>query len=154
MPMPTTLDYEQLDYEHVRVLLEGWTPDPLPTPNWRGLVQENRPIQGGAPVPSGNAAEPTMFGAWNLTYDELDGDYEGATAPVRNGRLTIGLFTEPGAGKGALRQIRSELRQLLDAHVADAPIEFDVQLAKTVKVGQTGGGAWFAENFIVPFVGG
>lgn len=148
--MSSLLDFEDDDYEFVRELFEGWTPDPLPSDKWRGIVQENSALDP-APTPTGKMQAPTVYAAWTMDVDETRGDFSGSQAPCRWGRLTVACFTEPGARKGALRKLRKALRALLDAQV-DGALEFDVQNAKTQRVGEVAGG-WYVENFVCPFVG-
>ncbi len=145
-------DFEELDYAHVReqIFPSDWTPDPLPSEAWRGLVQENSYLVPD-PAPTGRLEAPTVYAAWKLDYDDFESDYGGEGAPVRYGRLTVARFIEKGAKKGPLRKLRTAiLRRLLD--VPDEPLGFDVQKARSVTVGYSG--PWFVENLVIPFCGG
>lgn len=145
-------DYEETDFAFVRDLFVDWTPDPMPSAAWAGIVQENGALTPD-PEPTGKTEAPTVYAAWTLTYDTLDGDYEGKSAPVRYGRLTVARYTEPGSRKGALRKLRAALlNRLAQANALDGPIGFDLQGSKPVAVGFVGGG-WFVENLVVPFAG-
>ncbi len=149
--MPTLQTYEQEDFAHVALLFDAWTPDPSPSPNWYEIVPENRqpdPL----PVFSESLHEPAIYAAWALDYDECEGDYEGLSAPVRFGRLTIAIFTQPGAGKEAVHLLRKALRKLFE-DLDDGPLCFDIQAATPRRVGQTAGG-WYVETLTVPFTGG
>jgi hypothetical protein len=149
--VPTLQTYEQEDFAHVALLFDAWTPDPSPSPNWLGIVAENRAMDP-SPTPSGLIQAPAIYAAWALDYDECEGDYEGLSAPVRFGRLTIAMFTEPAAGKEALHRLRVALRKLFE-DLNDGPLCFDIQAATPRRVGQTAGG-WYVENLTVPFCGG
>lgn len=142
--------FEDEDYAYVRGLFEGWTPDPMPSPNWLGIVQENSALDP-MPTPSGKTEAPTVYAAWTMDCDDTEGDYAGEQAPCRWGRLTVACFTEPGARKGALRKLRNAIRKLLDAE-DDGILAFDLQNAKVLRVGEVAGG-WYVENFVIPFVG-
>lgn len=146
--------YEETDYAFVRALFPpGWLPwEPGETPfaSWCGIVQENSAIVPD-PAPTGRMETPTLYAAWKIVYDELEGDYEGGGAPVRYGRLQVARFIEKGTRKGPLRRLRAAiLRHLMDA--PDDPLGFDVQAARTVTVGYIG--PWFVENLDIPFAGG
>jgi hypothetical protein len=149
--MSSAEDYEETDYAFVRGLFPpDWTPDPMPSAAWRGIVQENTAIDPD-PAPSGRMEAPTVYAAWKIVYDEIEGDYEDEGAPVRYGRLQVARFIEKGARKGPLRLLRRAiLRQLAGA--PDEPLGFDIQAARSVTVGYIG--PWFVENLDIPFAGG
>jgi hypothetical protein len=149
--MSSLEDFEDEDYAYVRGLFEGWTPDPMPSPNWLGIVQENSALDP-TPTPTGKMESPTVYAAWTIDIDETEGDFAGLQAPCRWGRLTVACFTEPGARKGSLRKLRKALRRLLDAENEGA-LDFDVQSAKVQRVGEVAGG-WYVENFVCPVIGG
>lgn len=149
--MASAEDFEELDYAFIReqIFHPSWVPDPVPSEAWRGIVQENRALVPD-PVPTAEGP-PTVYAAWNIVYDEFEGDYEGQGAPVRYGRLTVARFIQKGASKGPLRKLRAAILKQLGS-APDEPLGFDVQQARTVTVGYVGG--WFVENLVVPFAGG
>lgn len=148
--MASASDFEESDYAFVRGLFPpDWTPDPLPSTAWRGIVQENG-ILDPNPAPTGRMESPTVYAAWKLDYDDFDGCYEGDVAPVRYGRLTVARYIEKGARKGPLRKLRTAILDKL-ADAPDDPLGFNVQQARSVAVGYVG--PWFVENLVVPFAG-
>lgn len=149
--MPSEADWEEEDYAFVRGLFEGWTPDPLPSPAWRGIVQEGRGLKPD-PEPTGKAEQPTLYAAWAISYTRLIGDYGGDTAPVRYGEVVVSRFIEPGVGKGPLRLLRRAILAQLDGADEDGPLTLNPRAARSVKVGYVAG--WYVENVVIPFCGG
>jgi hypothetical protein len=150
--MATAGDYEEVDYAFIReqIFHPAWIPDPLPSESWRGIVQENSAIDPD-PVPSFDTTAPTIYAAWKIDYDEVEGCYEGHGAPVRYGRLVVARFVQKGARKGPMRKLRDAILKQVEA-APDDPLGFDVQTARTVTVGYVG--PWFVENLVIPFAGG
>lgn len=150
--MATAEDFEEQDYRFIReqIFHPTWTPDPVPSAEWRGIVQENTRIVPD-PAPTGESDRPTVYAAWKIDYDEFESDYGGTGAPVRYGRLTVARFIEKGAKKGPLRKLRTAILKQLQA-APDEPLGFNVQDARSVTVGYVSG--WFVENLVVPFCGG
>ena len=143
-------DYRETDYAYVRdVFPPGWTPDPLPSPKWHGMLQENGYFPED-PIPSGQEG-PTIYAGWVLEYDLFEGDYEGESAPARWGRLTFDRYLEAGAKKRALRLLETAIIRALDT-APEGPMGFDLQSAKPVWVGFVGG--WYLEKLVISFCGG
>lgn len=149
--MATATGYRKTDFAHVRqtIFAPSWTPS-LPSATWAGIVPE-----GGTLVPdpakSTDSTKPTVYAAWNLRYDTVEGDYGGTSAPVRYGKLNVAGYIEKGALPGPLEDLRSIILTLLDA-APDDPIGFTVQEADVVTNGYIG--SWFVQTLVVPFCGG
>lgn len=154
--MATALDYEEIDFAFVREEIFGededgnpWVPDPLPSTGWAGIVPENEYlVPDPAPASSG---PPTIYAAWSLIYDDVDGDFEDIQAPIRSGRLMVARYLQKGARTGYNRILRRAILARL-ADVADGPLGFSLQESRTITVGFVG--PWFVQNLAVPFSGG
>lgn len=150
--MPTAEDYEERDHAFVReeIFSPDWTPDPLPSTAWRGIVQDGEYlVPDPQPTTSG---DPTVSGAWDLVYDELAGDYGGEAAPVRYGRLRVTGLIQKGAMMGHMRRFFRAVRKQIGAAPEDSPLDFNVQTAKPVPLGNVGPWRVFMVEF--PFCGG
>jgi hypothetical protein len=153
--MATAKSYEEGDHKFVRetVLPDGWEPPSASSPapwTWWGIVHAYSYLVP-APEPTTDTTKPSMFAAWRLVYDEVQGDYGGQVPPVRYGRLIVERYLQKGLRGGQLRQLRTALLNQIDT-APDEPLGFDVQQAKTVPVGFKG--PWLQENLVIPFCGG
>lgn len=150
--MPTAEDFEEIDHRFVReeIFSRDWTPDPMPSSAWAGIVQDGEYL---VPDPEPTAAgDPTVYGAWDLVYDQLQGDYGGESAPVRYGRVRVTGLIQKGAMMGHLRRFFRAVRSQIDAAPDGGPLDFDVQTAKPVPLGNVGPWRLFMVEF--PFCGG
>lgn len=150
--MPTAEDYEEIDHAFVResVFPAAWVPDPMPSTAWRGIVEDGQYlVPDPQPTTSG---EPTVYGAWDLVYDRLDGDYGGTGAPVRYGRLRVTGLIQKGAMMGHLKRFFRAARKQALAAPEGGPLDFDVQKAKPVPLGNAG--PWRLQMIEIPFCGG
>lgn len=150
--MATVEDFEEVDYAFVReqIFSPDWTPDPMPSSNWAGIVPQNVFL---VPDPQpATSGDPTVYAAWSLTYRSFEGDFEDEAAPVREGDLTVAGYLQKGAMEGYLRQLRRAIRARIKTTAADGPLSFVLQDARVVNVGYVGGG-WFVQNFVIPFTG-
>lgn len=147
-------EWEAADRAYVASIFpESWapsTPSPFPA-TWKTIVMSGQAIVP-APIPTPVPGPPTLFAVWELVYDRLLGDLGDEQAPVRFGRLVIAGFLQGGARTGPLSLLRKALRAALD-QAAEGPLDFTVQLARPLRVGEHGSGFW-QENLIVPFSGG
>jgi hypothetical protein len=153
--MATTGDYEESDFEFIRteIFPPGWAPPSSSSPEpwtWFGIAHVYSYLVP-PPEPSTDTTRPSMFAAWRLVYDEVEGDYGGQSAPVRYGRLIVERYLQKGLKGGQLRLLRTALLDQLQT-APDEPLGFDVQEAKTVPVGFVG--PWLQENLVIPFCGG
>lgn len=149
--MPTAATYETDDAVYVRGLFNGWTPDPLPSPGWAGIVEEGKALVPN-PVPSTSQEAPTIYAVYGLRYSRTVGCYEGTVAPVRYGRLIVGRFIQAdGVDIGALRLLRKAIVSLLE-DAPEGPLDFDTQAAVSEAVARADSG-FVAQNLVVPFVG-
>jgi hypothetical protein len=149
--MPTAADYETADAVYVRGIFNGWTPDPLPSLGWAGVVEEGKALVPN-PAPSASQESPTIYAVYGLRYGRTVGDYEGLSCPVRFGRLIIGRFMQAdGVDVGALRLLRQAIVALLE-EAPDGPLCFDTQAAISEPVVRADSG-FVAQNLVVPFVG-
>lgn len=150
--MATVEDFEEVDYAFVReqIFSPDWTPDPMPSSNWAGIVPQNVFL---VPDPQpATSGDPTVYAAWNLIYDSLEGDYGDESAPVRDGRLTVARYLQKGALEGPLRILRRAILARIAATQEDGPLNFQLQRARSVPVGYVGD--WFVVNLVIPFAGG
>lgn len=148
--MSTALSYPKDDRAYVMERLD-FTPSPLPSAGWVGMIPENSRFAT-EPRPTGNPRNPTMMAVWRLTYDSLEGDFEGSSAPVRRGTLRVEIITELGAGQGGILELRDAILARLDDNSADPQLYFDVQ--KSNLAGATATDPWFRQSLLVPFLAG
>lgn len=147
--MATVETYREEDHAFVReeIFPPSWVPDPMPSTAWLGIVQDGENL---VPDPQPTTeGEPTVFGAWDLVYDEFHGDFEGQGAPIRYGRLRVTGLIQKGGPMGYLsRFFRAVCKQVLAAPT-DGPLGFDPQEAKPVPLGNAG--PWRLELLEIPF---
>jgi len=149
--MPTAEDFEEIDHRFVRedIFSPSWTPDPMPSSAWRGIVQDGEYL---VPDPQPTTAgEPTVYGAWDLVYDSVEGDFEDVGAPIRQGRLRITGLIQKGAMMGHLRQFFKAAKRRVGNATSDGPLGFCLQETKLVPLGNHG--PWRLQMIEIPFVG-
>lgn len=149
--MATAATYAKEDKAFVRQAIfgPGWTPDPLPSSAWRGIVQDGEYL---SPDPAPTASgDPTLYGAWDLVYDNLEGCFEDVGAPVRYGRLRVTGLLQKGARLGYLDAFFETVCQRIGQSPPDGPIGFTVQEAKPVPLGYVG--QWRLQMLEFPFSG-
>lgn len=149
--MPTAETYEEEDYAFVRqeIFGPGWVPDPLPSSAWRGIAQDGEYLSPD-PTPT-SSGDPTVYGAWDLVYDNLEGCYEDAGAPVRYGRLRVTGLVQKGARTGYLKTFFRAVRRRVAEAPPDGPLGFNLQEAKPVPLGFVG--QWRLQMLEFPFAG-
>lgn len=147
--MATAEDYEEVDHAFVRqeIFAPDWTPDPIPSTAWRGIVQDGEYL---VPDPQPTSAgEPTVYGAWDLVYDDLAGDFEDESAPIRYGRLRVTGLIQKGGMMGHLRRFFRAVRRQVAAAPPDGPLGFTIQECKPVPLGNVG--PWRLQMIEIPF---
>lgn len=149
--MATAEDYEEVDHAFVRQQIFGpdWTPDPMPSTAWRGIVQDGEALKDD-PQPT-SSGDPTIYGAWDLIYDTLEGCYEDVGAPVRYGRLRVTGLLQKGAATGYLRIFFRAIRRRVADAPPDGPLGFTIQEARPVPLQAVGSWRLFMIEF--PFAG-
>lgn len=147
--MATAEDYREKDHAWVReeIFSPSWVPDPMPSTAFLGIVQDGEfLVPDPQPTSSG---EPTVYGAWDLVYDELQGDFEDTAAPIRYGRLRVTGLIQKGGQMGHLNRFFRAVRRRVAAAPTDGPLGFDCQAAKPIPLGNAG--PWRLEMLEFPF---
>lgn len=143
--------YEARDYGQVALLLDGWTPDPVPSQRWRGVFPPNREAEPPA-EPRGEKENPEVLVNWRLEYRSVDPTFEETGDPLRFGDLVLRSHSEIGSGSGIPQQLFGQLRQHIAEDEASEGLTWLPDNATPQVLGVRG--SWWVEELRVPFVGG
>ena len=145
-------NWRQRDQEHVEKLLAAFRPSPAPSTNWRGYVAGNR-LPVAANDPKGDPQNPVMFLMARLEYGEITGCFGGD--PFREGRLSLAVYQELGAGDAKAVALGGILDQLKATLAADSgTITWMPDLAEPAKEGQQRGTPYWVSGESIPFAAG
>lgn len=145
-------DYKGADRGVVSSLLQTWAPDPVPSPNYRGIFDPNR-VPDPIAQPGGNLEEPEIVVTWRIEYSSVSPTFEEDGFPVREGAVVARVLTEIGAGTGFVEDLLADIGSIFATDEGtDHDLTWLEEDGNPVTLGIVGD--WWAEEMRYPFIGG